>query len=163
MVSVATGTSQRRPRFVLPSSGQSSGGQFRSRSRPRNHPDGSEGASSDGSRCGLVRRGSPAHLNDRPFDMWRSQIVRKGDTLFLKHQKRLQSLSCCRGRDQPCAGPREQINQPCIHVRWLRGRSLRKGDLLFSGAPEHHLRSAGKVFKPRADRPTKGIGLSERS
>jgi len=89
------------------------------------------------------------HLNDKPFDMWRSQIVRKGDTLSLKAPR-----TGCRAYLAVGGG----INlAPVLASKSTNlasmfggheGRALRKGDLLFSAAPEQHFQSAGKIFTP---------------
>jgi antagonist of KipI len=89
------------------------------------------------------------HLNDRPFDMWRSQILRKGDTLFLKTP-----ATGCRAYLAVGGGISlvpvlaSKSTNLASSFGGYEGRPLRKGDLLFSGAPLHHLQHAGKTFKP---------------
>lgn len=100
------------------------------------------------------------YLNDRPFDMWRSQIVRKGDTLFLKAPR-----SGCRAYLAVGGGISlapvlaSKSTNLASTFGGYEGRSLRKGDLLCSGAPEHHLRIAGKVFRPEGRPSYKGDWL----
>ena len=100
------------------------------------------------------------YLNDRPFDMWRSQIVRTGDTLFLKAPR-----SGCRAYLAVGGGISlapvlaSKSTNLASTFGGYEGRSLRKGDLLCSGAPEHHLRSAGKGFKPEGRPSYKGDWL----
>ena len=89
------------------------------------------------------------HLNEKPFDMWCSQIVRKGDTLFLKAPR-----TGCRAYLAVGGGislvPVLASKSTNLASRFggYEGRALRKGDLLFSGAPDQHLQRAGKMFKP---------------
>jgi antagonist of KipI len=89
------------------------------------------------------------HLNEKPFDMWCSRIVRKGDTLFLKAPR-----TGCRAYLAVGGGislvPVLASKSTNLASRFggYEGRALRKGDLLFSGAPDQHLQRAGKMFKP---------------
>jgi len=87
------------------------------------------------------------HLNDKPFDMWRSQIVRKGDTLSLKAPR-----TGCRAYLAVGGGislrPVLASKSTNLTSKFggYEGRALRKGDLLFSNAPDRHFKSAGKMF-----------------
>lgn len=89
------------------------------------------------------------HLNDKPLDMWRSQMVRKGDTLFLKAPR-----TGCRAYLAIGGGislkPVLASKSTNLASKFggHEGRALRKGDLLFSAAPEQHFRNAGKIFTP---------------
>jgi len=89
------------------------------------------------------------HLNDKPLDMWRSQMVRKGDTLFLKAPR-----TGCRAYLAIGGGislkPVLASKSTNLASKFggHEGRALRKGDLLFSAAPEQHFQNAGKIFTP---------------
>lgn len=89
------------------------------------------------------------HLNDIPFALWCSQLVRKGDTLFFKAPR-----SGCRAYLGIGGGisltPVLASKSTNIASRFggYMGRPLRKGDLLLSATPGQHLQSAGKMFKP---------------
>jgi antagonist of KipI len=89
------------------------------------------------------------HLNGKPFDLWRSQIVGKGDTLFLKAPR-----SGCRAYLAVGGGislePVLASKSTNLASRFggYEGRSLKKGDILFTRDPEKHFRSAGKTFNP---------------
>jgi antagonist of KipI len=89
-------------------------------------------------------------LNDKPFDMWCSRIVRKGGTLFLKTPR-----TGCRAYLAVGGGislePVLTSKSTNMASRFggYEGRSLRKGDLLFSGAIEQHFQNAGKIFTPQ--------------
>jgi biotin-dependent carboxylase-like uncharacterized protein len=88
-------------------------------------------------------------LNDQPFDMWRSQVVRKGDVLLLKATR-----TGCRAYLAVGGGislePVLASRSTNLASRFggHEGRSLRKGDLLFTGDPERHVRWAGEIFDP---------------
>jgi antagonist of KipI len=89
------------------------------------------------------------HLNEKPFDMWCSQIVRKGETLFLKAPR-----SGCRAylavgggiSLSPVLGSKS--TNLASRFGGYEGRALMKGDVLFSEAPDQHFQRAGKIFKP---------------
>jgi len=89
------------------------------------------------------------HLNDKPFAMWCSQLLRKGDILFLKAPR-----TGCRAYLAVGGGIRvstvlaSKSTNLASRFGGYEGRALRKGDLLFSGAPDQHLQRAGKMFKP---------------
>jgi len=89
------------------------------------------------------------YLNDKPLDMWRSQMVRKGDTLFLKAPR-----TGCRAYLAIGGGislkPVLASKSTNLASKFggHEGRALRKGDLLFSAAPEQHFQNAGKIFTP---------------
>jgi len=89
------------------------------------------------------------YLNDKPLDMWRSQMVRKGDTLFLKAPR-----TGCRAYLAIGGGislkPVLASKSTNLASKFggHEGRALRKGDRLFSAAPEQHFQNAGKIFAP---------------
>jgi antagonist of KipI len=89
------------------------------------------------------------YLNDKPFDMWCSQIVKKGDTLFLRAPR-----TGCRAYLAVGGGislaPVLLSKSTNLISRFggYQGRPLRKGDLLFSQAPDRHLQMAGKTLPP---------------
>ncbi len=89
------------------------------------------------------------HLNDNPFEMWRSQLVRKGDILFLKAPR-----TGCRAYLAVGGGI---VIEPVLASKSTNlaskfggcgGRALRKGDLLFSRSPEMHSRNSGRTLDP---------------
>ena len=90
------------------------------------------------------------YLNDKPLDMWRSQMVRKGDTLFLKAPR-----TGCRAYLAIGGGislkPVLASKSTNLASKFggHEGRALRKGDLLFSAAPEQHFQNAEKIFTPK--------------
>jgi len=90
------------------------------------------------------------YLNDKPLDMWRSQMVRKGDTLFLKAPR-----TGCRAYLAIGGGislkPVLASKSTNLASKFggHEGRALRKGDLLFSAAPERHFQNAEKIFTPQ--------------
>jgi biotin-dependent carboxylase-like uncharacterized protein len=86
-------------------------------------------------------------LNGRPFAMWCSQIVGKGDILFLKAPR----TGC---RAYLAIGGGISI-EPVLMSRstnltsgfgGYEGRALRKGDVLFSRRPGMHFRNSGKIL-----------------
>jgi len=89
------------------------------------------------------------HLNDKPFEMWRSHIVRKGDTLFLKAPR-----TGCRAYLAVGGGislsPVLASKSTNLASRFggYEGRALRKGDLVFSWASERYFQCAGKILAP---------------
>jgi antagonist of KipI len=88
-------------------------------------------------------------LNDKPFDMWCSRIVRKGDTLFLKAPRTgCRAYLAVGGGISLVPVLASKSTNVASKFGGYEGRSLRKGDLLFSGAPDQHLQRAGKMFKP---------------
>ena len=90
-------------------------------------------------------------LNEKPFDMWCSQIARKGDTLSLKAPR-----TGCRAYLAVGGGislmPVLASKSTNLASRFggYEGRALRKGDILVSGAPDPHLQRAGKIFEPES-------------
>lgn len=88
-------------------------------------------------------------LNGKPFEMWRSQVVSKEDTLFLKAPR-----TGCRAYLAVGGGislvPVLASKSTNLASRFggYQGRALRQGDLLFSRAPEQHFQSAGKELNP---------------
>jgi antagonist of KipI len=90
------------------------------------------------------------HLNDKPFDMWRSQIVRKGDTLFLKAPRTgCRAYLAVGGGISTAPVLASKSTNLASKFGGYEGRALRKGDLLFSGATEQHFQNAGKTFTPQ--------------
>jgi antagonist of KipI len=89
------------------------------------------------------------HLNEKPVDMWCSQIVRKGDTLHLKAPR-----TGCRAYLAVGGGIRldpvlaSRSTNLASKFGGYEGRALRKGDLLFSHAPDQHLQETRKSFSP---------------
>ncbi len=87
------------------------------------------------------------HLNEKPLEMWRSHVFRKGDTLTLKGPK-----SGCRaylalggGIDTPPVMGSMSTNLSS-KFGGFHGRFLQKGDILSSHSPHHHLKAAGRAF-----------------
>ena len=90
------------------------------------------------------------HLNGAPLEMWRSHIVKKGDTLFFRALK-----SGCRaylalggGISVPSV-LRSKSTNLSTKFGGLKGRPLQKGDLLSSDAPHNHLKAGGRCFDPK--------------
>jgi antagonist of KipI len=87
------------------------------------------------------------HLNDTPFEMWRSQRVGKGDTLLLKAPR-----TGCRAYLAVGGGialkPVLASNSTNLASKFggHEGRSLRRGDVLLSRNPELHYWSAGRIL-----------------
>jgi antagonist of KipI len=87
------------------------------------------------------------YLNDKPFDMWRSQIVRKGDTLFLKAPR-----TGCRAYLAVGGGislePVLASKSTNLTSKFggYQGRALRKGDVLSTASPDQYFANAGKMF-----------------
>ena len=88
-------------------------------------------------------------LNEQPIDMWCAQLIRKGDTLFFKTPR-----TGCRAYIAVGGGislaPVLASKSTNLSSKFggHEGRALKKGDLLFSSAPERHLNRAGKGFEP---------------
>jgi antagonist of KipI len=89
-------------------------------------------------------------LNDKPFEMWRSQIVRKGDTLFLKAPR-----TGCRAYLAVGGGisllPVLASKSTNLSSKFggYDGRALRKGDILFTAGPGQLPQKAGKILTPQ--------------
>lgn len=90
------------------------------------------------------------HLNGAPLEMWRSHILKKGDTLFFRGLK-----SGCRaylalggGISVPSV-LRSKSTNLSTKFGGLKGRPLQKGDLLPSDSPHDHLKAAGRCFDPK--------------
>jgi antagonist of KipI len=89
------------------------------------------------------------HLNEKPFDMWCSQIVRKGDTLLLKApRKGCRAYLAVGGGISLVPVLASKSTNLASKFGGYEGRAFRKGDVLFSEAPDRHWRSAGKMFHP---------------
>lgn len=91
------------------------------------------------------------HLNEEPFEMWRSQVVRKGDT-FLVRAPRTGCRAYLAVGGGISLGPvlASQSTNLASRFGGYQGRALRKGDLLSSRAPHQYLKSAGKGLDPEA-------------
>jgi antagonist of KipI len=90
------------------------------------------------------------HLNGAPIEMWRSHIVKKGDTLFFRGLK-----SGCRaylalggGISVPSV-LRSKSTNLSTKFGGLKGRPLQKGDHLSSDSPHLHLETGGRCFDPK--------------
>jgi biotin-dependent carboxylase-like uncharacterized protein len=91
------------------------------------------------------------HLNEEPFEMWRSQVVRNGDTLFLKALGTGCRAYLAVGGGislKPVLGSKS--TNLASRFGGYQGRALRKGDRLISRAPDQHFKSAGKALSPEA-------------
>jgi len=90
------------------------------------------------------------HLNDKPFDMWRSQILKKGDTLFLKTPR-----SGCRAYLAVGGGVNlapvlaSKSTNLASKFGGYEGRALKKGDLLFTSGVDRQMERAVRVFDPK--------------
>ena len=86
-------------------------------------------------------------LNDKPLEMWRSCIVRKGDLLSFKGPK-----SGCRaylaigGGISLASVMGSKSTNLAAQFGGLEGRPLRAGDILSSNSPHHHLEAEGKAL-----------------
>ncbi len=86
-------------------------------------------------------------VNEKPLQMWRSHLLREGDTLSFKGPR-----SGCRAYLAVGGG----ISVPVImgsrstnlaaRFGGLEGRPLRKGDILYSDSPSRHLKTEGISF-----------------
>ncbi|MCP4668648.1 MAG: biotin-dependent carboxyltransferase family protein, partial [Deltaproteobacteria bacterium] len=88
------------------------------------------------------------HLNEKPLEMWRSHVLRKGETLSFKGPG-----SGCRsylalggGIDAPPVMGSRSTNLSS-KFGGFQGRPLQKGDILSSHSPHLHLK-AGRAFDP---------------
>jgi antagonist of KipI len=89
------------------------------------------------------------HLNDKPFDMWCSGIVKKGDTLFLKAARTgCRAYLAVGGGISLAPVLASKSTNLASKFGGYQGRPLRKGDLLFSQEPDRHFHRAGIMFKP---------------
>jgi antagonist of KipI len=89
------------------------------------------------------------HRNEKPFDMWCSQFVKKGDTLFLKAPRAGCRTYLAVGGGISLAPVLASKSTNLIsRFGGYQGRPLRKGDLLFSQAPDRHFQIAGKILHP---------------
>jgi antagonist of KipI len=87
--------------------------------------------------------------NDKPFDPWCAQIVRKGDTLFLKAPRTgCRAYLAVGGGISLAPVLASKSTNLASKFGGYEGRALRKGDLLFSNAPDRHLQRAGKLLRP---------------
>ena len=87
------------------------------------------------------------HLNDAPFRMWRSLIIRKGDVLHFKTLKAgcRAYLAIAGGISvDPILGSKStNLNSG---FGGYKGRSLRKGDILFTTSPLDHFNAKTRVL-----------------
>ncbi len=90
------------------------------------------------------------HLNDQPFEMWRSHIVRKGDTLFLKAPRTgCRAYLAVGGGISLLPVLASKATNLSSKFGGYDGRALRKGDILFTAGPEQLPRKAGKILTPQ--------------
>ena len=91
------------------------------------------------------------HLNEKPFDMWCSQIVRKGDTLVLKAPRTgCRAYLAVGGGISLAPVLASKSTNLASKFGGYEGRALKKGDILFSSAQDQHFQSAGKLFQREA-------------
>ena len=87
------------------------------------------------------------HLNDAPFRMWRSLIIRKGDVLHFKTLKAgcRAYLAIAGGISvDPILGSKS--TNLISGFGGYEGRNLRKGDILFTTSPFDHLNAKTRVL-----------------
>jgi antagonist of KipI len=89
-------------------------------------------------------------LNENPLEMWCSHVLRKGDTLFFRGLKTgcRAYLALGGGISVPTVLESKSTNLS-TKFGGLKGRSLQKGDLLFSDSPHVHLKAAGRSLDPK--------------
>ncbi len=86
-------------------------------------------------------------LNDQPLEMWRSHALKKGDILSLKGVKVgcRSYLAIGGGFSLPAIMGSKSTNLSS-NFGGLKGRPLRKGDILSSNSPHLHLIREGRTF-----------------
>lgn len=89
------------------------------------------------------------HLNEKPIGMWRSHVLRKGETLSFKGPKNgcRAYLALGGGINVPPVMGSKSTNLSS-KFGGLEGRSLQKGDILSSDSPRLHLKAEGRAFDP---------------
>jgi biotin-dependent carboxylase-like uncharacterized protein len=89
------------------------------------------------------------HLNDKPFEMWRSHIVRKGDTLALRAPRTgCRAYLALGGGISLSQVLESKSTNLASKFGGFAGRALRKGDILCSEASERHFHSTGRTLDP---------------
>ena len=103
------------------------------------------------------------HLNDAPFRMWRSLIIRKGDVLHFKTLKAgcRAYLAIAGGISvDPVLGSKS--TNLISGFGGYEGRNLRKGDILFTTSPFDHFNSKTRALDQRPDSCLhKGLGFED--
>ena len=89
-------------------------------------------------------------LNEHPLEMWCSHILREGDTLFFKGLKTgcRAYLALGGGISVPTVLESKSTNLS-TKFGGLKGRSLQKGDVLFSDSPHVHLKAGRRSLDPK--------------
>jgi antagonist of KipI len=91
------------------------------------------------------------HLNDKPFEMWRSQRVRQGDILIFKAPKTgCRAYLAVEGGISVEPVLASKSTNLASKFGGYEGRALRKGDVLFAACPARHVSHPGKSFLPHA-------------
>lgn len=91
------------------------------------------------------------YLNEKPFEMWRSQVVRKGDTLFLKAPRTgCRAYLAVGGGISLAPVLASKSTNLTSHFGGHQGRALRKGDLLFIPPPQGPLQGTDLALNPEA-------------
>ena len=86
-------------------------------------------------------------VNETPLEMWRSHLLKKGDVISFKGPK-----SGCRAYLAIGGGISVQeimgskSTNLAAQFGGFEGRPLRRGDIIWSDSPAHHLKAAGKSF-----------------
>jgi biotin-dependent carboxylase-like uncharacterized protein len=90
------------------------------------------------------------HLNGAALEMWRSHILRRGDTLFFRGLKTgcRAYLSLGGGISVPSVLKSKSTNLS-TKFGGLKGRPLQKGDYLSSDSPHLHFKAEGRCFDPK--------------
>jgi len=91
-----------------------------------------------------------ARKGSEPLPMWRSQLVREGETIVFSGPARgfrsyLAVAAAFRWQRSWAA-----VDQPGFGIRRLRGRALRKGDILSAEPVKDFMRYADRAFSPEA-------------
>ena len=90
------------------------------------------------------------HLNGAALEMWRSHILRRGDTLFFRGLKTgcRAYLALGGGISVPSVLKSKSTNLS-TKFGGLKGRPLQKGDYLSSDSPYLHHKAEGRCFDPK--------------
>jgi antagonist of KipI len=90
------------------------------------------------------------HLNGKPLQMWRSHILRKGDTLFFRGLKTgCRAYLALGGGISVPSVLRSKSTNLSTKFGGLKGKPLQKGDHLSSDSPHLHLKAGGRCFDPK--------------
>jgi antagonist of KipI len=90
------------------------------------------------------------HLNGKPLQMWRSHILRKGDTLFFRGLKTgCRAYLALGGGISVPSVLRSKSTNLSTKFGGLKGKPLQKGDHLSSDSPHRHLKAGGRCFDPK--------------